>query len=33
MSNSNKKEFKEQIIAEGEEMNVNILTMDVKKLN
>ena len=31
ISNSNKEEFKEQVTAEGEEMNVKIVTMDVKK--
>ena len=31
MCNSNKEEFKEQVTAEGEEMNVKIVTMDVKK--
>ena len=28
--NSNKEEFKEQVTAEGKEMNVKIVTMDVK---
>ena len=28
--NSNKEEFKEQVTAEGEEMDVKIVTMDVK---
>ena len=31
ISNSNKEEFKEQVTAEGEEMNVKIVTINVKK--
>ena len=33
ISNSNKEEFKEQVTAEGEEINVKIVTMDGKKLD
>ena len=32
MSNSNKEEFNKQVTAEGEEMNVKIVTIDVKKI-
>ena len=32
MSNSNKEEFNKQVTAKGEEMNVKIVTIDVKKL-
>ena len=32
ISNSNKEEFKEQVTAEGEEMKVKIVTMDVNKI-
>ena len=32
-SNSNKKELKERATADGEEMNVKIVTMNVKKLD
>ena len=30
--NSNKEEFKEEVTAEGEEMNVKIVTQDVNQL-
>ena len=32
MSNSYKEEFKERVTAEGEETNVEIVTIDVNKL-
>ena len=32
MSNSNKEEFKEQVTTEGEEMNMKIVTIDIKKI-
>ena len=32
INNSKRKEFKEQVIAEGEEMNMNVVPMDVNKL-
>ena len=32
MNNSNKEEFNKQITAEGEKMNLKIVTMDVKKI-
>ena len=32
ISNSNKEEFKEQVTAEGKEMNVKIVTRDVNQL-
>ena len=32
MNNSNKEEFKGKVTAEGEEMNVKIVTINVKKL-
>ena len=30
ISNSNKEEFKEQVTTEGEQINVKMVTMDVK---
>ena len=32
MSNSNKEEFNKQVTAEGEEINVKIVTINVKEL-
>ena len=32
ISNSNKEEFKEQVTAEGDEMSVKVVPMDINKL-